>query len=104
MFDLQRLKFLGNSVLEYLITVHQYNKHPGISPGLLSQLRSATVNNDCLTQSAIRVRLHEPILHFWEELSRHITSSLDRSDKVLSGSTFGWELENYLPKVSVAYM
>ncbi|KAI3682245.1 hypothetical protein L2E82_50020 [Cichorium intybus] len=29
----QRLEFLGDAVLDYMITVHLYNKYPGMSPG-----------------------------------------------------------------------
>ncbi|XP_052184122.1 endoribonuclease Dicer homolog 2-like isoform X2 [Diospyros lotus] len=34
----QRLEFLGDSVLDYLITLHLYQKYPGLSPGLLTDL------------------------------------------------------------------
>ncbi|KAL5998516.1 hypothetical protein ACLOJK_009459 [Asimina triloba] len=49
----QRLEFLGDSVLDYLITVHMYNKFPGLSPGLLTDLRSASANNDCYGCAAV---------------------------------------------------
>ncbi|KAG6760040.1 hypothetical protein POTOM_036539 [Populus tomentosa] len=65
----QRLEFLGDAVLDYLITMHLYKEYPGMSPGLLTDLRSASVNNDCYAQK----------------------SSL--------GSTFGWESETSFPKV-----
>ncbi|KAA8549784.1 hypothetical protein F0562_001468 [Nyssa sinensis] len=34
----QRLEFLGDAVLDYLITMHLNRKHPGMSPGLLTDL------------------------------------------------------------------
>lgn len=95
----QRLEFLGDSVLDYLITRHLYDKYPGISPGLLTDLRSASVNNDCYALSAIKVGLQKHVLHASQELSRHITSTVHDFDQLSLGSTFGWESENYLPKV-----
>ncbi|KAG8390725.1 hypothetical protein BUALT_Bualt01G0113300 [Buddleja alternifolia] len=51
----QRLEFLGDAVLDYCITMHLHHKYPGLSPGLLTDLRSASVNNDCYAQSTIKV-------------------------------------------------
>lgn len=81
--------------------MHLYNKYPGISPGLLTDLRSASVNNDCYALSAIKFGLQKHILHASQELSKHIATALQDFDQLSSRSTFGWESENYLPKVSV---
>ncbi|KEH20231.1 endoribonuclease dicer-like protein [Medicago truncatula] len=43
----QRLEYLGDSVLDYLITTHLYNEYPGMTPGQLTDMRSASVNNEC---------------------------------------------------------
>ncbi|KAK1295253.1 hypothetical protein QJS10_CPA16g00711 [Acorus calamus] len=51
----QRLEFLGDAALDYLMTVHLYNKYPGLSPGLLTDLRSASVNNSCYAHAAVKV-------------------------------------------------
>ncbi|KAK1400758.1 endoribonuclease Dicer-like [Heracleum sosnowskyi] len=95
----QRLEFLGDSVLDYLVTMHLYNRYPGMSPGLLTDLRSASVNNDCYSLSAVKVGLQKHILHASEKLQEHIDSSVQNLDPLLMGSTFGWESENSLPKV-----
>ena len=97
----QRLEFLGDSVLDHLITLHLYNRYPGMSPGLLTDLRSASVNNDCYSLSAVKVGLQKHILHASQKLHRQIESSVQNLDPSLMGSTFGWESENSLPKVSV---
>ncbi|CAN1181609.1 Endoribonuclease Dicer homolog 2 [Linum perenne] len=95
----QRLEFLGDSVLDYLITVHLYNKYPNISPGLLTDMRSASVNNECYAQSAIRNGLHKHILHASKRLHNDISRCIADSKDWSSGHTFGWESETSYPKV-----
>ncbi|KAL2526233.1 Endoribonuclease Dicer2 [Abeliophyllum distichum] len=95
----QRLEFLGDSVLDYVITVHLYHKYPGLSPGLLTDLRSASVNNDCYAQSAVKAGLHKHILHASQELHRHIFETVCNSEGLSLASTFGWESDITFPKV-----
>ncbi|KAL8233189.1 hypothetical protein R6Q57_002967 [Mikania cordata] len=95
----QRLEFLGDAVLDYLITVHLYNKYPGMSPGMLTDLRSASVNNDCYAQSAVKVELHKHILHGSQALHQRIVKIVEDFDRLNLGSTFGWESETSYPKV-----
>ncbi|KAJ9546095.1 hypothetical protein OSB04_025802 [Centaurea solstitialis] len=95
----QRLEFLGDAVLDYLITVHLYNKYPGMTPGLLTDLRSASVNNDCYAQSAVKVELHKHILHGSQDLHRHIVTTVQDFELLSVTSTFGWESETSFPKV-----
>ncbi|KAL8517842.1 hypothetical protein ACS0TY_009230 [Phlomoides rotata] len=94
----QRLEFLGDAVLDYLMTLHLYNKYDGLSPGLLTDLRSASVNNDCYALSAIRAGLYKHILHLSPDLNRHI-GEIVNSNESISIETFGWESEITLPKV-----
>ncbi|KAL8532953.1 hypothetical protein ACS0TY_009277 [Phlomoides rotata] len=67
-----RLEFLGDAVLDYLMTLHLYYKYDGLSPGLLTDLWSASVNNNCYAQSAIRAGLYKHILHLSPDLKRNI--------------------------------
>lgn len=96
----QRLEFLGDSVLDYLITVHLYEKYPGLSPGLLTDMRSASVNNDCYAISAVRKGLHKHILHLSQKLHKDIVVTVKNLENYSSESTFGWESEVSFPKVS----
>lgn len=100
LLSLQRLEFLGDSVLDYLITWHLYNKYPGMTPGQLTDMRSASVNNDCYAWSAIKHGLHKHVLHASQELHMHVSATLNKFDKLSSLSTFGYEAETSLPKVS----
>jgi dsRNA-specific ribonuclease len=98
--SLQRLEYLGDAVLDYLITVHLYKEYPGMSPGMLTDMRAASVNNDCYARSAIRVQLHKHVLHTSQELHKHITAALTKYNELSSSSTFGWESDASFPKVS----
>ncbi|XP_057430134.1 endoribonuclease Dicer homolog 2-like [Lotus japonicus] len=97
----QRLKLLGDSILDYLITVHLYEKYPGMSSGQLTDMRAASVNNDCYAWSSIKAGLHKHILHVSQDLDKHINEALGVFYKLSSSSTFGWDIdiETPFPKV-----
>lgn len=59
----QRLEFLGDSVLDLLITSHLYQSHIDIDPGMLTDLRSASVNNENFARVAVRHGLYKHLLH-----------------------------------------
>ncbi|KAE8688002.1 Endoribonuclease Dicer-like protein 2 [Hibiscus syriacus] len=95
----QRLEFLGDSVLDYLITLHFYDKYPGITPGLLTDLRSASVNNNCYALSAVKSELHKHILHGSQKLHKDIKETVQSFRDSSLEYTFGWESEKSFPKV-----
>lgn len=95
----QRLEYLGDAVLDYLITEHLFQTYPGLSPGLLTDLRSASVNNVCYSRCAVRAGLHKHILHASQELHRQIDSTLLNFEQLSTMSSFGWESESMFPKV-----
>ncbi|KAK1319761.1 hypothetical protein QJS10_CPB04g00009 [Acorus calamus] len=95
----QRLEFLGDAALDYLMTVHLYNKYPGLSPGFLTDLRSASVNNSCYAHAAVKVGLNKHILHASAELHRHIKSYLSNFGQSFLGSSYGWDAGTAAPKV-----
>ncbi|XP_078169437.1 endoribonuclease Dicer homolog 3a-like [Carex rostrata] len=69
----QRLEFLGDSVLDILITRHLYEKYTDVDPGELTDLRSASVNNETFAQTAIRHKLHLHLQHGSGLLLQQIT-------------------------------
>ncbi|XP_074292771.1 endoribonuclease Dicer homolog 2-like [Silene latifolia] len=95
----QRLEFLGDAVLDHLITIQLYAKYPGMTPGLLTDLRSASVNNDCYAQSSIRSGLYKHILHASQVLHKQLSATISHFEELSSNSTFGWELDINFPKV-----
>ncbi|KAH0698362.1 hypothetical protein KY285_015597 [Solanum tuberosum] len=62
-YSYQRLEFLGDSVLDILVTWYLYQKHKDIDPGELTDLRSASVNNDNFAYAAVRRNLHVHLQH-----------------------------------------
>ncbi|NP_001316343.1 endoribonuclease Dicer 2d isoform X3 [Solanum lycopersicum] len=95
----KRLEFLGDAVLDYVVTTHLYFKYPGLTPGLITDLRSASVNNECYALSAVKAGLHDHILYDLQVLQRHISSTVEDFKKLNLVSTFGWEAETTYPKV-----
>ncbi|XP_077992696.1 endoribonuclease Dicer-like [Glandiceps talaboti] len=55
----QRLEFLGDAILDYLITKHLYDHHQHHSPGALTDLRSALVNNTIFASLAVKFDYHK---------------------------------------------
>ncbi|XP_070576462.1 endoribonuclease Dicer-like [Ptychodera flava] len=55
----QRLEFLGDAILDYLITKHLYDHHKHHSPGALTDLRSALVNNTIFASLAVKYDYHK---------------------------------------------
>jgi len=51
----QRLEFLGDAVLDYLITRYLFEHKRQYSPGVLTDLRSALVNNTIFASIAVRL-------------------------------------------------
>ncbi|QHO06443.1 hypothetical protein HN51_065296 [Arachis hypogaea] len=95
----QRLEFLGDAVLDYLITRHLDNKYPGMSPGQLTDMRSASVSNDCYAWSAVKAGLHKHILHASQDLHKDIVVIVQEVAKFSSASPIVWELDISFPKV-----
>ncbi|KAL4597279.1 hypothetical protein ACB092_12G222500 [Castanea dentata] len=59
----QRLEFLGDSVLDLLITWHLYQSHKDIDPGKLTDLRGAAVSNENFAQAAVRKNIQPHLRH-----------------------------------------
>lgn len=59
----QRLEFLGDSVLDLLITWHLFTTHENLDPGELTDLRSASVKNENFALSVVRHNLQQHVLH-----------------------------------------
>uniref|UniRef100_A0A182J388 Dicer-2 n=1 Tax=Anopheles atroparvus TaxID=41427 RepID=A0A182J388_ANOAO len=74
----QQLEFLGDAVLDFLITLYIYERNPSMSPGKLTDLRSALVNNVNLACVLVRNELHRYIL----SQSPMLTGAIDKFVKV----------------------
>uniref|UniRef100_A0A182PZN5 Dicer-2 n=1 Tax=Anopheles farauti TaxID=69004 RepID=A0A182PZN5_9DIPT len=58
----QQLEFLGDAVLDFLISMYIFERNPTMTPGQLTDLRSALVNNVNLACVLVRAGLHLHIL------------------------------------------
>ncbi|MAZ48198.1 MAG: ribonuclease III [Halobacteriovoraceae bacterium] len=60
--DNERLEFLGDSILQLIITEELFKRHKGVNEGKLSKLRSHLVNENTLCLLAQNLELHKYIL------------------------------------------
>lgn len=58
----ERLEFVGDSILDYVIAHNLYVKYPAYSEGELSQIRAALVNQDTLATIANEIKLGNYLL------------------------------------------
>lgn len=72
----QRLEFVGDAVLDHLITRHLFFSYTDLPPGRLTDLRAAAVNNENFARVAVKHNLH---LHL-----RHGSSALEKQVLFLS--------------------
>ncbi|XP_073010330.1 endoribonuclease Dicer homolog 4-like isoform X2 [Typha latifolia] len=59
----QRLEFLGDAALDYLITSYLYSVYPDIKPGQLTDLRSAVVGNYSFGHIAVSNSFHSYLIN-----------------------------------------
>lgn len=59
----QKLEFLGDAVLDYLITACLFEHCKDFSPGKITDIRSAIVNNTTLSCLCVKNKLHKFIVH-----------------------------------------
>ncbi|MCO5593475.1 hypothetical protein L7F22_047489 [Adiantum nelumboides] len=83
----QRLEFLGDSVLDFLITQHLYREYKNSQPGELTDLRSTIVSNNSFARIVIERGLYSHLLENSVELSRCIKEFIISQ----SGRAGDWE-------------
>ncbi|XP_055587591.1 endoribonuclease Dcr-1 isoform X2 [Uranotaenia lowii] len=88
----QRLEFLGDAVLDYLITRHLYEDPRQHSPGALTDLRSALVNNTIFASLAVRHGFHK----YFRHLSPGLNEVIDRFVRIQQENGHSISEEYYL--------
>lgn len=58
----ERLEFLGDAVLEFIVSEWLYEEHPSFPEGTLTNLRSALVKSETLAQIASQINLGQYLL------------------------------------------
>ncbi|CAO2817610.1 unnamed protein product [Amaranthus hypochondriacus] len=89
-FSYERLEFLGDAVLDVLITRHLYHTHVEIDPGELTDLRSASVKNENFAQVSVRRNLYQHLQYnsdtMSSQIAEYVTLVSETSDsKLLQG-------------------
>jgi endoribonuclease Dicer len=74
----QRLEFLGDAVLDYLVTCYIFCEFPNYTPGQITDARSALVNNITFAEIAVKeLKLHKHLFHLLPTLFKHISEYVE---------------------------
>ncbi|ORX55708.1 hypothetical protein DM01DRAFT_1335102 [Hesseltinella vesiculosa] len=68
----QRLEFLGDAILDFLVIRYLFKTYPGAKPGLLTDLKDSCVNNRILGIICFENNLHRHIIHYSTAMIRDI--------------------------------
>lgn len=64
----ERLEFLGDAVLDYLVTAYIFTQSEAMDPGRITDTRSAMVNNNTLAELVVDAELHTFLLSISPDL------------------------------------
>ncbi|KAI7863327.1 dicer-2 protein [Spinellus fusiger] len=97
----QRLEFLGDAILDFLVIRYLFEKYPDYDPGMITEIKDSCVNNHVLGIICIETRMHTHIIHYSSRLIKAI-EEFDRQvqDMKKSGEAVGeyWR-DMSIPKV-----
>ncbi|RZC65748.1 hypothetical protein C5167_009439 [Papaver somniferum] len=68
----ERLEFIGDSTLNMLIVKEMYNLYPDLTPGRLTRITAANVDNEKLARVAIKYGFHHCLRYDTPHLARQI--------------------------------
>ncbi|GAA5800244.1 hypothetical protein HPULCUR_005669 [Helicostylum pulchrum] len=68
----QRLEFLGDAILDFLVIRYLFDKYPNADPGIITDLKDSCVNNHILGIICIETKLYKHIIHYSGKLVRAI--------------------------------
>ena len=74
----QRLEFLGDALLDFLITQHLYFRHASLSPGQLTDIRQALVNNNIFATIAVNNDFHKYLKHMSPQWFKTVGNFINR--------------------------
>ncbi|KAL6652413.1 hypothetical protein ACP70R_011338 [Stipagrostis hirtigluma subsp. patula] len=76
----QRMEFLGDAVLEYLMTSYLYSTYPDLKPGQITDLKSLAVNNYSFAYVAVKKSIHKYLI----KDSNHLTEAVNRFENYVN--------------------
>ncbi|KAM0072848.1 putative ribonuclease III [Helianthus debilis subsp. tardiflorus] len=68
----ERLEYVGDSILNFLISKQQFFMYPNLAPGSLTALRAANVDTEKLARVAVKYNFHKYLRHENPMLSKQI--------------------------------
>ncbi|KAI8583787.1 hypothetical protein K450DRAFT_219980 [Umbelopsis ramanniana AG] len=69
----QRLEFLGDGILDFLVVNYLFRKYPDYEPGRMTDIKDGCVNNRVLGTMCLEIGLNKHIIHFSSKLMGAIT-------------------------------
>ncbi|TKR68423.1 hypothetical protein L596_024412 [Steinernema carpocapsae] len=88
----QRLEFLGDAVLDYMITRFLFQHRKKYSPGVLTDLRSALVNNTIFASLAVKYNFHKHFVAMCPGLHHMIEKFVRLCESQAKNTNFNSEL------------
>ena len=82
MLILQWLEFLGDSVLDLVITEHLYSVYQESSEGIPSDLRQVAVNNENFSQAIVKHKIHNYLRHSSDDLQNQIAKFVEKFEEL----------------------
>ena len=76
----QRLEFLGDALLDFLVTQHLYFRHEKLSPGELTDIRQALVNNNIFAAIAVKHEYNKYLRQMSPKWFKSIETFITRLD------------------------
>ena len=76
----QRLEFLGDALLDFLVTQHLYFRHTKLTPGQLTDIRQALVNNNIFAAIAVKNEYHKYLKHMSLQWFKTVENFITRLD------------------------
>ena len=74
----ERLEFLGDALLDFLVTQHLYFRQVNLSPGELTDIRQALVNNNIFATLAVKHSYHKYLKHMSPKWFQTVKNFIDR--------------------------
>ncbi|OQU81937.1 hypothetical protein SORBI_3006G142775 [Sorghum bicolor] len=93
----QRMEFLGDAVLDYLMASYLYSAYPDLKPGQLTDLKSLALNNNSFAYVAVKKSIHKYLI----KDSKSLTAAINKFQNYVNLSSSEKDLleEPTCPKV-----
>ncbi|XP_002989272.2 endoribonuclease Dicer homolog 1 [Selaginella moellendorffii] len=89
----ERLEFIGDAVLDHLLTRHIYFSYKDLHPGRLTDLRCAALNSESFARAMVKHKLHAHILHesndFHSQIKTYAKHALNMEENAIYSYGFG---------------